>query len=619
MALAALVLVSLLADAALGQKAASTEVSQLKSELAHLKKIEDDPETPPEVRDINRTFLEERRGRLRGALEKRITALRTYLTSSAGALKPNEVEAVETSIRALEEELRGLDGRMAGHVAAASVQSVEAPTLARRASPVAGEVSAPGLNGNLLGLQDCPANPSELIESAFINKDQRRLEIKLVTRLSRTQPPGVVSDLNELIIPANRIVIATAAGAPIASSTAQTLDGRRQIFVNLPGDIPEDVAKIRVTLLNLGFQCPDANNPTTMPTVSKDGDIFSLQELRDRDVAAYRAANAAAKTSDKKNYRLGFVASKGNGEEAEGAADISINKDLGLSENGLLSVFDEADLALQLKKSSAEKADPRHLTLGLSLRKTFLVDSRLPKVEPLTEAMSPPDLLAASDRNSEAIKASRNKGFFRVFMITESLNLEGEAFDFKTVNFVSDTQFELASIAKRLGPKGYYNLSIFGGPEIGRNLSIPEATSSMGATAAQMNQVDWISRLKAGGHFTLRFLPGDNTGSNWGVELDLGFVNRYLFSSELTTEETTDNGMTKTKLVSVSKGNKTWRQADLKLFLFGNEKARYGVKLSYNNGRLPPAFTPTKAFQFGLVVESADDRTDDKPANADDQ
>jgi hypothetical protein len=99
------------------------------------------------------------------------------------------------------------------------------------------------------------------------------------------------------------------------------------------------------------------------------------------------------------------------------------------------------------------------------------------------------------------------------------------------------------------------------------------------------------------------------------VELNLGYVNRHLFSSEVFTQESTKDGETTRKLVTIGKGNRAWRQADLKLFLFGNQSARYGVQLSYQNGQLPPAFTPTKGFKFGLVIESSDDKQSGEAAN----
>jgi hypothetical protein len=328
--------------------------------------------------------------------------------------------------------------------------------------------------------------------------------------------------------------------------------------------------------------------------------------LQAADIDALNKANkaAAAKSSGDKNFRMGFAAAKGDGKSAEGAADISINKTFfggGQQTGTIFDFFDQADVSLQLKKSSAEKADPRHLTLGLNMRKSFLIDSRLKSSD------------VSADRANTLRMRDKTKGLFRVLMIKEGLNLEGEAFDFKTTNFVSDTHFELASIAKKLG-SGFYNINIFAGPELGRNLAKPDAAAVAGATADQLSKVDWIARLKAGGEFTLRLLPSGKA-DNWGLELNLGYVNRHLFSSEVFTQETTKDGQTTKKLVTVGKGNRAWRQADLKLFLFGDGTKRYGLKVSYNNGQLPPTFTPTKGFQFGLVVESSDDKQSGAPAN----
>src|SRR5262249_54277894 len=218
-----------------------------------------------------------------------------------------------------------------------------------------------------------------------------------------------------------------------------------------------------------------------------------------------------------------------------------------------------------------------------------------------------------ASNTSTAGHDDRSKGFFRVLMINEGLNLEGEAFDFKTTNFVSDMHIELASIAKKLG-SGFYNLNLFAGPEIGRNLSKPDGATAVGVTADQLGKVDWITRFKAGGQFTLRLLPAGKE-DNWGVELDLGYVNRRIFNSEVFTQQTMKDGQTIKKLVTIGEGNRAWRQADLKVFLFGDQSMRYGLKFAYTNGQLPPAFTPTKSFQFGLFAESSDDKRSGEPVN----
>ena len=272
----------------------------------------------------------------------------------------------------------------------------------------------------------------------------------------------------------------------------------------------------------------------------------------------------------------------------------------------ILDFFDQANLSFQVKKSTAEKADPRHLNIGLDLRKTFLVFLPARPTPLTTNTVSVNSL----ETIANDIKQTRNKGFFRVLSVGGGLKLEGEAFDFKTVNFVSDPSIELGSIAKRLGSKGYYNLSILGGAELGRNLSKPTDGT---ASSAALSEVNWIARMMGGGQFTLRYLPTDETGAHWGVELNLAYVNRHLFKKEVFTEA--GESGTAPKITRIGEGNRPWRQADLKLFLFGDEKARYGFKVTYMNGSLPPAFTPTKGFQYGFVVETTDDKTNGKPAN----
>jgi hypothetical protein len=58
---------------------------------------------------------------------------------------------------------------------------------------------------------------------------------------------------------------------------------------------------------------------------------------------------------------------------------------------------------------------------------------------------------------------------------------------------------------------------------------------------------------------------------------------------------------------------KPWYQASLKIYVVDTPKAKYGVQLSYNNGSLPPAFSNTKSFQFGFLIETSDGE-DAKPA-----
>lgn len=612
---------------AVAQQRQSASLDELKSQIAKLEEIERASDTSVDVKSINQTFLESRRADLRHLLANRITELRAYLSESRTILKAAELEKVEELLGRLELELQNLNpgAKPEGvRVLPAAFSRHEATTEPSRLR-VGDTEAASVISTGVAARQACPANLNDLIKSVVLvtgavnssGSAQNTFEVTLNVPLSATnQPPDVLvvgtGNVQNLQIPATHVKITVQAGAtatvltPSPPITTLSGTGRDTLLINLLSPIPPAATKATITLSDLAFECPSAAAPTLIGATSLTGNITPNDTLLASDIAALNEANkaASAKRSNDKNFRMGFTTVKGDTGGAEGAADISFSKRLfggGPKTGTLFDYFDQADIAFALKKSTAEDVDPRHLTIGFNVRKSFLVDSRL----------RIPD--AGTMTRSEAQRRVKSKGFFRVLMIKQGLNLEGEAFDFKTTNFVSDTHFELASIAKKLG-SGFYNLNIFAGPEIGRNLAKPDAATTTGTTPAQLAAADWITRLKAGGEFTLRLLPSA-MGDNWGVEVNLGYVNRHLFSSEVFTQETMEDGETIRKLVTVGKGNRAWRQADLKVYLFGNESARYGVKLSYHNGQLPPAFTPTKGFQFGLVIESPDDTQGGEAAN----
>lgn len=604
----------------LAQQPQSATLGQLQAQYRALVAIDLNPQTPPEVRNQNRSFLEMRRAELRSALVQRISDLRSYLSSTGAMLKTEERQAVELSISKLETELKDLTPGEAKEdsgvlkiddIPLASTMKVVSPATTSR------KPSTPKLTAQDQAVEGCR---KDLIKSVSIVKDSTppTLEILLNVGVSRRTQAADVTRGRGFKVPASHIEISIQeeGGTPttitpvdfeIASPAAD------RITIPLTGVSLGSATSVTVTLKGIVFACPSVASPTAVPTTSATGPIETNDKFLERRKNALNEANKnlAAKTSDQKNFRMGFMAAKGDGEKAQGATDVSINKTLyggGEKSGTVLDVFDQADVALQLKKSSAEKTDARQMVLGLNLIKTFLIGPRLSAAD-----IDGTTARAKGKTTSEILEEKKNGGFFRTFGITEGLNLEGEAFDFKTTNFVSDTTFEFASIPYKIG-SGFINLNIFGGPELGRNMSKPDAATTVGATAAQLSRVDWITRLKAGGEVTLRLLRS-STGSNWGIEFSGGFVNRTLFNSEVFTEATTDAGENKIKTVTIGKGNKAYRQANLKVFLFGNEKARYGVNLSYMNGRLPPAFAPTKGFQFGLLVESTDDTKGGEPAN----
>jgi len=92
--------------AVVAQRAEGKTAQQLREEIVKLETIELDPSTSPEVREINRTFLDQRRAELTVIASKRITALQEYRSFARATLTPNELQVVEQLIGDLQKELR---------------------------------------------------------------------------------------------------------------------------------------------------------------------------------------------------------------------------------------------------------------------------------------------------------------------------------------------------------------------------------------------------------------------------------------------------------------------------------------------------------------------------------
>lgn len=119
-------------------------IDQAKQHIQLLEAVDKDPTTSPEAKSLNRRFLRERRLELQTLLTKAITGLRDYQARVGSSLTRDEIEAVETSIRAFEKALQELKDTMqmanssefpAGQVTAletASVDTRSAPPFVRR-------------------------------------------------------------------------------------------------------------------------------------------------------------------------------------------------------------------------------------------------------------------------------------------------------------------------------------------------------------------------------------------------------------------------------------------------------------------------------------------------------
>jgi hypothetical protein len=359
--------------------------------------------------------------------------------------------------------------------------------------------------------------------------------------------------------------------------------------------LPAGENEIQTKLLNLALECGTQDVTAQGKIVASAADLAAALETAKQNV---EAATAHGNSEGDRNLFAGFAAVKGEGGEGAGAADILINQKFtsGGLKNGTL--FDNAAVSLMVKKNSGANADPRAMHTGLVLTKVlhwgaaYRVRTR------------------KNPTSGDATYLLNRNGWFRGMVIDEMLRMEGDASNFKTVNFVSDSQFVLPSVVKRIGDLGFYNFRLIGGPEFGKNMTSPDATNP-----AAVPKVDYIRRTKAGADLTLRWGESQITPGRFAVEMDLAYVNRWIHSPEPVLRDIVKEGKTVQELITIERGSRPWRQARVKVWLFGNEKIRYGISATYSSGSLPPSFAQTKAFQFGFVFETADDESSGETAH----
>jgi hypothetical protein len=115
-----------------------------------------------------------------------------------------------------------------------------------------------------------------------------------------------------------------------------------------------------------------------------------------------------------------------------------------------------------------------------------------------------------------------------------------------------------------------------------------------------------IARYRNGGTFRA-FYDASDIGPIRRFEFVFQGVSRQLFSMEAAVDPTTQ-AVTKT-----TSGNKYYLQGDFKVFFASTSKGRPGFRVSFKRGTLPPAYTFTKGFEFGIIFETSDDTQTNQP------
>lgn len=445
-----------------------------------------------------------------------------------------------------------------------------------------------------LRLVDTPGNHyvrvdfSDPIDSAHAMADLNAANITLKFPTSGVVIPAAqIDQANTLLVPGFGRTVALIA----LNSTA-------------PKPAPND-KEIEVTFLSLHF----AGGPTKT-SVKSTGSIYdatNIGDLVDNTKKALEDAVANAKSTDEQNFAGLNITVPSGGGDTEGSGDIVYNYSRVFPYGSLI---DRINFGVKLNKASEEKADPRHFEAGVTLRKTFLFGGK--KLREVRDAINSTlrgntDLNTTSNafnlRNGvssnapEAIINDLQKNFFRSLLFDSAMNFEGDvkgASIGNVSNLLYDGQLQLTTVSHAFANRtGFWNFRwIPFGVEAGFNLRNEDDPA---------DEKNSLARLKTGAVFELFYQAREGSNSLLNrVEFDVQALDRYLFKRESALDETTQ------KAVLTDKGNTYWIQSDAKFF-FGptTQFGRPGFRIGFKRGSLPPVYSFTKAFTFGVIFQSS--------------
>ncbi len=301
-------------------------------------------------------------------------------------------------------------------------------------------------------------------------------------------------------------------------------------------------------------------------------------------LAAQKAEVAKVKTAEEKDIFAGFSAAAPAAGNGQGNGEININR----------WVSPDFFISLNAKKSSAEQADAKLFNIGLTYRKVLLFGRKaMIERDQAIAAFHKAPSVGTQKAMEEQLKQV-SKRFFLGLFVDGGGRLEGEALNFNVTNAVFDLPLNLVSRTKNvLNDNAYVFFRAVAGVELGRNLR----------TENDAVKKYYIGRFKYGGELNFVYDPKNpETAFPKRIQLTAQAIDRYLFQKETVFDP-------KTKKATVfSEGRKPWYQFDLKVYLSESQQGRFGFKVSRIRGGLPPTFNDTRAFTFGAIFESAEDK-----------
>lgn len=400
------------------------------------------------------------------------------------------------------------------------------------------------------------------IETAVVT-NERQMTVVYSQALANT-PAAPQFDINRVRLLPDNVV---------PTSITQNALARTTFTVNFAA-IPATAA--RICFDQVQFPAQDGTVAVSRGQVCAD---LSRDPASIKDEWIARFEEVPKSSREKDLFASGFVTTAS--DESAGGADISLNPDLSIPS---LNTF------LQLKKTTADEGDARHFEAGARYR--------------YTQTWRPGQLreIAAETDNArvnELIRA-RQQNIIAGWLVDVAGKLEGDPTNFDVTNFVAESGFHLQTMTRGfLGRRGFWRGYVVpGGIEVGQSLGTTVPTPVDPEVEPEVNR---IARYKAGAGFTVFY---DNPGTQLPlrrVEIDINGVVRQLFL----TESRFNNEANLTDLTD--KGFHGYAQIDFKVFFVETIAGRYGFKLSFNRGRLPPVYAQVNSFDFGFLVESGDD------------
>jgi len=302
--------------------------------------------------------------------------------------------------------------------------------------------------------------------------------------------------------------------------------------------------------------------------------------LKETWIKAFREVPRSSR--DKDIFASGFVTAAP--DDSAGGADLSLNPKFNIPN---LTAF------LVVKKATAEEGDSKHFESGGRYR--FTRTWKPAQMQAIAAESDPVKL-------NELIRA-RQRNVLAGWLVDVAGKLEGDPTNFDVTNVVGESSLHLQTMTKGfLGKRGFWRgFVVPAGIEAGQSIgtTAPAEAETSGEPAEPV--VNRIARYKGGAGLAVYF---DNPTTQLGVrrvEVDVNAVLRHLFLTESRFNEETK------KTDTTDDGIHPYGQIDLKLFLGESDAGLFGVKLSYNRGRLPPVYSEVKSFSFGFVIESRDD------------